>query len=69
MLIRQPVAMVFEAFVDPAITSKFCLARVVAGWRRRFGALGLADVWVSVATKVPLDRPLTIERARHPEKY
>jgi len=33
MLIRKPVAEVFEAFVNPAITPSSGSARAVAGWK------------------------------------
>ena len=45
MLMRRPVAEVFEAFVDPAVTSRFWFskgsARAAAGRSR---PLGLGDV-------------------------
>ena len=34
MLIRRPVAEVFEAFVNPVITSKFWFTKGAAVWRR-----------------------------------
>ena len=32
MLIRRPAAAVFEAFVDPSITSRFWFSRGSANW-------------------------------------
>ena len=46
MLIRKPVAEVFQAFVDPAITSQFWFTKR----QRKTGSgktdpMGLGDVW------------------------
>jgi uncharacterized protein YndB with AHSA1/START domain len=65
MLIRKPVAEVFEAFVDPAITSRFWFshgsARLQAGRQVRWD-WQMYDVSVQVAVKaVEQDRRILIE--------
>jgi uncharacterized protein YndB with AHSA1/START domain len=65
MLIRKPVAEVFEAFVDPAITSRFWFshgsARLQAGRQVRWD-WRMYDVSVQVAVKaVEQDRRILIE--------
>jgi len=65
MLIRKPVAEVFEAFVDPAITSRFWFshgsARLQAGRQVRWD-WQMYDVSVQVAVKaVEQDRRIFIE--------
>ena len=42
MLIRRPVADVFEAFIDPAITSRFWFTKAVDDSRqgKRFSGIG-----------------------------
>ena len=32
MLVRRPVAEVFEAFIDPALTSRFWFSKASGGW-------------------------------------
>jgi uncharacterized protein YndB with AHSA1/START domain len=65
MLIRKPVAEVFEAFVDPAITSRFWFshgsARLQAGRQVRWD-WQMYDVSVQVAVKaIEQDRRILIE--------
>jgi len=65
MLIRKPVAEVFEAFVDPAITSRFWFshgsARLQAGRQVRWD-WQMYDVSMQVAVKaVEQDRRILIE--------
>ena len=65
MLIRKPIAEVFEAFVDPAITSRFWFshgsARLQAGRQIRWD-WRMHDVSVQVAVKaVERDRRILIE--------
>ena len=65
MLIRKPVAEVFEAFVDPAITSRFWFshgsARLQAGRQVRWD-WQMYDVSMQVAVKaVEQDRRIFIE--------
>lgn len=65
MLIRKPIAEVFEAFVDPAITSRFWFshgsARLQAGRQIRWD-WRMHDVSVQVAVKaVEQDRRILIE--------
>lgn len=43
MLIRKPVAEVFEAFVDPEITRRFWSTRVPGVWKRASTPIESAD--------------------------
>ena len=47
MLIRRPVAEVFEAFVDPAITSKFWFSKAAAGCRPVTKSPGIGKCTIS----------------------
>jgi len=53
MLIRKPVAKVFEAFVDPAITTKFWFTKAAEGLELANNPLGweMYDVSVQVTLK------------------
>jgi len=44
MLIRKPVAEVFEAFVDPEITRRFWFTKIPGVWKRASTLSGLGNV-------------------------
>lgn len=47
MLIRKPVAEVFEAFVNPAITSKFWFTKEAGGYKRANRSAGIGKCIVT----------------------
>ena len=58
MLIRKPVAQVFEALVEPAITSRFWFSkssgRLEGAWQA--DPMGLGNVWPSHRSRGEGDR-------------
>jgi len=50
LLIRKPVRQVFEALIDPAITSRFWFSKVVAVSKRESGSGAIGRCMITTLT-------------------